>query len=114
MDGQREHGETKRVKACKLGVKDCATDDKKSFESDSQTSGGQDSAERQEAKGDRNRKKSLRDKHLPERLAVHVLLSDSTVGERLVPNRVQRVANSLRFQFISLCIKADRRRRTIM
>lgn len=114
MDGEREHSETKRVKACKLSVKDSAIDDKKSFESDSQSSGGQDRAERQEVKGDRNRKKSLRDKHLPERLAVHVLLGDSAVGERLVPNRVQRVANSLGFQFISLCIKAERRGRTIM
>lgn len=113
MDGQREHGETKTVKACKLSVKDSVIDDKKSFESDSQPSGGQDRAERQEVKGDRNRKKSLRDKHLPERLAVHVLLCDSTVGERLIPNRVQCVANSLRFQFISLCIKAERRRTII-
>lgn len=47
MDGEREHSETKRVKACKLSVKDSAIDDKKSFESDSQSSGGQDRAERQ-------------------------------------------------------------------
>lgn len=51
MDGQREHGETKTVKACKLSVKDSVIDDKKSFESDSQPSGGQDRAERQEEIG---------------------------------------------------------------
>lgn len=48
-------------------------------------------------------------KHLPERLAVHVFLCDATVGERLVPHGVQRVANSLGFQFIGLCIAAERR-----
>lgn len=41
--------------------------------------------------------------HLPQCFAVHIFLCDPTVGERLVPHRVQRVANSLGFQFIGLC-----------
>lgn len=47
-------------------------------------------------------------RHLPECFAVHVFLGDSTVSERLVPHGVQRVANRLGFQFISLCVKVER------
>lgn len=47
-------------------------------------------------------------RHLPECFAVHVFLGDSTVSERLVPHGVQRVANRLGFQFISLRVKAER------
>lgn len=53
----------------------------------------------------------LHSKHLPECFAAHVFFCDSTICERLVPHGVQRVAYSLGFQFISLCIKTERRRK---
>lgn len=62
---------------------------------------------RQRQEGDKEQE--IASKHLPECFAIHVFLRDSTVSERLIPHRVQGVANCLGFQFISLCIKAERR-----
>lgn len=67
---------------------------------------------RQRQEGDKEQE--IASKHLPECFAVHVFLRDSTVSERLIPHRVQGVANCLGFQFISLCIKAERREKKIL
>jgi len=75
-------------------------DDKKSFVSTSQISNEWEKNGQGEHEVDRN--SLLYSKHLPESFAVHVLLSDATVGESLVPHRIQRVSNSLGFQFIGL------------
>lgn len=97
---EREPG--KRIRAFKERTKHAAAiekNDKKSFGSKGQTREKRASV----SEGNRNSKK-----HLPERFTVHVLLRDATVGERLVPHRVQCVAYSLGFQFISLYIKSRR------
>lgn len=51
--------------------------------------------------------------HLPECFAVHVFLGDPTVGERLVPHGIQRVANSLGLQFIGLQITGGEKKTSI-